>query len=52
MKTLALLALAALLAPAAILTACRARRRRWPATFAAALLLACVILGAQAGLAW
>ena len=52
MKTLALLTVAALLAPAAFLASYHARRRRWPATLGAALLLAFLILGARCGLAW
>jgi hypothetical protein len=52
MKTLALLALACLLAPAAILAAHGTHNLRWPACLAAALLLAGLILGARLSLAW
>ena len=52
MKTTLLLALALILAPVAILTAHGAQRLRWPATIAAALMLAGLILGAHLGLAW
>ena len=52
MKTTLLLALALILAPAIALAAYSARRLAWPATFAAALLLAALILGAHVGPAW
>jgi hypothetical protein len=52
MKTAALLALVALLAPAAFLVAYGARRAAWPAVTWGAVLLAGLILGARWGTAW
>jgi hypothetical protein len=51
-KTAALLFLAALLAPVALIAAHSAQRRAWPAMLAAAVLLAALILGACIGPNW
>lgn len=52
MKTIALLAIAALLAPAAMLAAHHADRRAWPALAAAVAILACLILAAHTAPSW
>jgi len=52
MKTALLLAFATLLAPVAVLAAYGARRGSWPAALSAALLLAGLVMGVHAGLAW
>ena len=52
MKTAALLALAALLAPIAFIIAHSTHRWAWPSALSAALIFAGLILGAHVGMNW